>query len=119
MTSVGMASRNLAGLVPADFERSFCQAVVACPRFPLYAHAETWFGTSENDPNSRPQPVLSRTTSTTLQFPSVSGNDYRVEYSDDLVKWTPVIVTATGSSTTWTDLNAVNKTRRFYRVVMP
>lgn len=85
----------------------------------LYADAEAWFGTSDSDPNSRPQPVLSRTTSTTLQFPSVSGNDYRVEYSDDLVKWTPVTVTATGSSTTWTDLNAVNKIRRFYRVVMP
>jgi hypothetical protein len=62
---------------------------------------------------------LSRGTSTTLQFPTVSGNDYRVEYSDDLKKWTPTIVTATGASTTWTDLNAVSKTKRFYRVVIP
>ncbi|MBE2283225.1 MAG: S8 family serine peptidase [Prosthecobacter sp.] len=85
----------------------------------IYADDETWFGTSDSDVNSRPQFVLSRNTSTTLQFPSVSGNDYRIEYSDDLIKWTPVIITAAGASTTWTDLNAVNKTRRFYRVVIP
>jgi hypothetical protein len=85
----------------------------------IYSDDEAWFGTSDNDTSSRPQFVLSRTTSTTLQFPSVSGNDYRIEYSDDLIQWTPVIITATGASTTWTDLNAVNKTRRFYRVVIP
>lgn len=85
----------------------------------IHSDLETWFGTSDNDRSSMPQTVLSRTTATTLQFPSVDGNDYRIEYSDDLVKWTPVIVTATGASTTWTDLNAVNKKRRFYRVVIP
>ncbi len=85
----------------------------------IYADDEAWFGTSDNDSNNRPQFVLNRSTSTTLQFPSVSGNDYRVEYSADLVKWTPVVITATGASTTWTDLNAVNKTRRFYRIVIP
>ncbi|MCB1278964.1 S8 family serine peptidase, partial [Prosthecobacter sp.] len=85
----------------------------------VYADDEAWFGTSDHDRTSHPQFVLNRSTDTTLQFPSVSGNDYRVEYSDDLIKWTPVIVTATGSSTTWTDLNALNKTRRFYRVVIP
>jgi len=85
----------------------------------IYADAEAWFGTSDSDTNNRPQTVLSRNTSTTLQFQSVSGNDYRIEYSDDLLKWTPVIITANGSSTTWTDLNAVNKTRRFYRVTIP
>jgi hypothetical protein len=36
-----------------------------------------------------------------------------------LIDWTPVIVTAISSTTTWADLNAVNKTRRFYRVVIP
>ncbi|MFN0078403.1 MAG: S8 family serine peptidase [Prosthecobacter sp.] len=85
----------------------------------IHSDLETWFGTSDADPNSQPQTILNRTTSTTLQFPSVSGNDYRIEHSSDLIEWTPVIVTATGSTTTWTDLNAVNKTRRFYRVVIP
>lgn len=87
----------------------------------IYADEESWFGTSDNDPGSRPLPVLSRGSgaTTTLEFPSVSGHDYRIEYSEDLKTWKAVIVTATGSSTSWTDLNAVNKTRRFYRVVIP
>lgn len=54
-----------------------------------------------------------------LQFSSVPGNDYLIEYSDDLKEWTPNIFTATGTSTTWTDLNAVHKTHRFYRVGIP
>ncbi|HEY1048577.1 MAG TPA: S8 family serine peptidase [Prosthecobacter sp.] len=85
----------------------------------IYADIEAWFGTSDSDTGSLPQPVVSRGASTTLQFPSVSGNDYLVEYSDDLKTWKAVIVNATGASTTWTDLNAVNKMRRFYRVVIP
>lgn len=86
----------------------------------IYADEEQWFGTSDGDPNSRPQFVLNHSASiTTLQFPSVPGNDYRVEYSSDLINWTPVLVTATSTLTTWTDLNAINKPRRFYRVVIP
>jgi subtilisin family serine protease len=85
----------------------------------IHSDLETWFGTSDSDPNSQPQTILNRAASTTLQFSSLSGNDYRIEYSENLIDWTPVIVTATGSTTTWTDLNAVNKTRRFYRVVIP
>ncbi|MCB1278766.1 putative Ig domain-containing protein, partial [Prosthecobacter sp.] len=85
----------------------------------IHSDLESWFGTSDDDPASLPRTVLSRTTATSLRFPSVSGNDYRIEYSDDLIEWQAVIVTATGPSTTWTDLNAVKKTRRFYRVVIP
>lgn len=85
----------------------------------MHSDLETWFGTSDADPRSFPQTVLARSTSTTLQFSSVPGNDYLIEYSDDLKKWTPNIFTATGTSTTWTDLNAVLKTRRFYRVGIP
>jgi subtilisin-like proprotein convertase family protein len=85
----------------------------------IHSDIETWFGTSDSSPTSQPAFALNRGSSTTLQFPTVSGNDYRVEYSDDLKKWTPVIITATGASTTWTDLNAANKTKRFYRVVIP
>ncbi|OYW76748.1 MAG: hypothetical protein B7Z37_07515 [Verrucomicrobia bacterium 12-59-8] len=85
----------------------------------VHSDIETWFGTSDSDPRNFPQTVLSRTTSTMLQFPSVPGNDYLIEYSDDLQTWTPHIFTATGVSSTWTDLNAVKKTRRFYRVGIP
>ena len=85
----------------------------------VHSDLETWFGTSDADPRSYPQTILSRTTSTTLQFPSVSGSDYLIEYSDDLQTWTPNIFTATSSSSTWTDLNAVKKTRRFYRLGIP
>lgn len=85
----------------------------------VHSDLETWFGTSDSDPRSFPQTVLSRTTNTTLQFPSVPGNDYQIEYSDDLQTWTPDIFTATGTSSIWTDLNAVRKTRRFYRVGIP
>ena len=85
----------------------------------VHSDLETWFGTSDADQHSYPRTVLSRTSGTTLQFPSVSGNDYLIEYSDDLQTWTPNIFTATGSSSTWTDLNAVKKSRRFYRVGIP
>lgn len=85
----------------------------------VHSDIEAWFGTSDSSASSQPVLTLSRGTSTVLQFPSISGNDYRVEYSEDLEKWTPVIVAATGSSTTWTDLNAQNKVKRFYRVVIP
>ncbi|MCX6852743.1 MAG: S8 family serine peptidase [Verrucomicrobia bacterium] len=85
----------------------------------VHSDLETWFGTSDSDPRSFPQTVLSRTPSTMLQFPSISGTDYLIEYSDDLQTWTREIFTATGASSTWTDLNAVKKTRRFYRVGIP
>jgi len=85
----------------------------------IYSDLETWFGTSDTDPRSFPQTILSRTTSTTLQFPSVPNNDYLIEYSDDMQTWTPYIFTATGASSIWTDLDAVKKTSRFYRVGIP
>lgn len=85
-----------------------------------HADIEAWFGTSDASASTLPQPSLTRTGSgATLEFPSVSGRDYRIEYSDDLIDWTPVIVTAEGTTTTWTDLNAANKTRRFYRIRIP
>ena len=85
----------------------------------VHSDLETWFGTSDSDPRSFPQTALSRTTSATLQFPSVLNNDYLIEYSDDMQAWTSEIFTATGSSSTWTDLDAVKKTSRFYRVGIP
>jgi len=88
----------------------------------IHSDIETWFGTSDAEPASLPFPTITRSGGTTvLQFSTVVGNDYRIQYSEDLKDWTsvPGIITATGSLTTWTDLNAVNKTRRFYRVVIP
>ena len=85
----------------------------------IYDDMESWFGTSDNDFTSQPFTSLTRTASASLTFPSVPGNDYLVEFSDDLTDWSAVIVTATGTTTTWTDLNAVNKPRRFYRVAIP
>lgn len=85
----------------------------------IQADIEEWFGTSDHDFSHSPQVILNHSTSTSLQFPSVTGRDYRIEYSTDLLNWTSVIVTATGSETTWTDLNAANKSRRFYRIAIP
>ena len=85
----------------------------------MHADIESWFGTSDSDPGSQPQPVVSRTGGTTLQFPTVPGHDYVVEYSEDLKSWTAVTITATGTSTTWTDANATGKVRRFYRLAIP
>ena len=85
----------------------------------VYSDLEAWFGTSDSDPRSFPATVLSHGASTTLQFPSVLNNDYLIEYSDDMQNWTSEIFTATGSSSTWTDLNAFKKTQQFYRVGIP
>lgn len=86
----------------------------------IYSDEEEWFGTSDSNASQAPHTSLGRTGgASTLTFLSVAGKDYRIEYSDDLKKWTAIIVTATSSTTTWTDLNAASKTRRFYRVVIP
>ncbi|MDZ4286489.1 MAG: S8 family serine peptidase [Prosthecobacter sp.] len=86
----------------------------------IYSDVEEWFGTSDSDAGNLPFTALSRDAATTLTFASVSGNAYRVETSDDLIYWTPAtIITATSASTAWTDLNAGNKMRRFYRVAIP
>jgi len=85
----------------------------------IYSDVEDYFGTSDNNAFSQPTTSLSRAAGTTFTFASVPGNDYRVEYSDDLTHWSAVLVTATSTTTTWTDLNATNKLRRFYRVAIP
>lgn len=85
----------------------------------IHDDLESWFGTSDSNFNSQPTTSLSRTSGTSITFPSVAGNDYLVEFSNDLIHWSAVLVTATGTTTTWTDLNAANKTQRFYRVAIP
>ena len=86
----------------------------------FYSDDEAHFGTSDTDAPQFPRLALSLTESgAELGFPSVADNDYRIQYGDDMKEWRSVIVTATESSTTWTDPVASSKNRRFYRVVIP
>lgn len=86
----------------------------------FYADEETYFGTSDADPDAKPAATLAlEPGGARLEFPSVAGNAYRIEHSDDLITWTPVTVTAAGTSTAWTDPAAAGLPRRFYRVAIP
>ncbi len=85
-----------------------------------YADMEAHFGTSDSDANSKPQPTVSYgPTGAALTFPSISGNRYSIEHSDDLILWSPVIVTATDTTTSYLDPGAINVPRKFYRVAVP
>lgn len=85
-----------------------------------YADEEAYFGTSDSNANSRPQATVSYgPTGAALAFPSIPGNSYRVEHSDDLSHWSPVTVTATGTSMIYLDPGALSVPRRFYRVGVP
>ncbi len=85
-----------------------------------HTDSEAWFGTSDNNAGDFPRPALSRSgTAASLQFPSIAGKDYLIQHSDDLKKWTSLIITATSTSTTWADPGASGKARRFYRVEIP
>jgi hypothetical protein len=88
----------------------------------VYEDLESWFGTSDQAPTLVPQVTVQRSgNNTNLQFPSVAGNEYWIEYSENLGTWTriPGTIIATGPSTTWIDRNATNKPRRYYRVLLP
>ena len=86
----------------------------------FYADIEAHFGTSDNNAASKPSAAITYSASgAALQFPSVNGNSYRVERSDNLITWTPITVTATGPTTTYTDPSASSVSKRFYRVSMP
>jgi subtilisin family serine protease len=88
----------------------------------IHEDLESWFGTSDEVPTVIPQVTVERAGGlTTLRFPSVAGNEYWIEHSEDLGSWTryPGTITATGALTTWIDRNAVNKPRRYYRVLLP
>lgn len=86
----------------------------------FFADTESHFGTSDNDAAAKPHATITHSPSgVTLDFPSVNGNNYRVEHSDDLIFWTPVSITATGSTTTYSDPSATSVTQRFYRIAKP
>lgn len=81
---------------------------------------ESWFGTSDTNAAAMPVPAVSRTPSgATVSFPSVSGNSYAVDYSNDLLNWTTVLVTGSSSSTQWVDPAGPAGARRYYRVRKP
>jgi hypothetical protein len=81
---------------------------------------ETWFGTSDSSRQSSPAPRLSLDVNgATLTFPSVAGNAYIIEWSENLTNWTVAEpVTATDSSTSWQE-PALSATRRYFRVRKP
>ena len=82
---------------------------------------EAWFGTSDDHADQQPVANFAPGISGTMvSFPSVPGNAYRVESSDDLRLWVPLVtLTSTTSRTAWTDPAAGGLTRRFYRVTIP
>jgi subtilisin family serine protease len=85
-----------------------------------WADEEAAFGTSDTDPGTGPSAVVSIAVGgATVQFPSVIGRQYRLQYSVDLQTWTNVTVTATSTTTTWTDPSANMEALRFYRVAAP
>ena len=86
----------------------------------FFADAEAYFGTSDNDANAAPSAAVSYgAAGAVLVFPSVAGNSYRVERSDDLISWTPVTVNATATTTIYSDPDALTVPKRFYRVSQP
>jgi subtilisin-like proprotein convertase family protein len=87
----------------------------------VWADEEAAFGTSDTNASEKPFTRLTSVTitGTTLEFPSVIGKQYRVQYSADLQTWTSVSITATSTLTTWTDTGSSAAVRRFYRVVTP
>jgi subtilisin family serine protease len=87
----------------------------------FYTDMEDHFGTSDNNAGQTPQASLSFTPgNASLLFPSVSGKDYRIEYSDDLIEWAELpVTTANGTSTTVNQALSPAVTRRFYRVGIP
>lgn len=85
-----------------------------------YADVETWFGTSDTDPNSLPIPIITRTSEgVNLQFPSIPGKDYRIEFTDDMIKWSATRFNATSAVSNWLDRNLKSRQKRFYRVLIP
>ncbi len=82
------------------------------------ALTEAWFGTSDLDPVATPTPLSPASGAPGISFPSLPGYPYAVEYSDDLIFWNAVPVTADSAFTVWLDPQPW-LARRFYRVRRP
>jgi subtilisin-like proprotein convertase family protein len=85
------------------------------------AEIETWFGTSDADAGDAPSAMLALTGegAAAISFPSVPGNDYAIDVSDDLVVWSTESITASAATTTWTDANGADAQRRYFKVRKP
>lgn len=87
----------------------------------VWADDEAAFGTSDSNAGDKPFTRLSSVspTGTTIEFPSVIGQPYRIQYSTDLQNWSSVPITATSTLTSWSDAGSSSAERKFYRVVTP
>lgn len=84
---------------------------------------EMAFGTDPFSASSKPAPVTTLRDAVTGQFTitwsSANGRSYTIEYRDDLAtgSWQPLTsVTATGTSSSYTDTTSTTQPQRFYRV---
>ncbi|HWB03936.1 MAG TPA: S8 family serine peptidase [Verrucomicrobiales bacterium] len=84
------------------------------------AEVEAWFGTSDENRGAVPFTSLAVSEDgPSLSFPSLRGYAYAVEFSDDLLTWNTVPVTAFSGLTSWSDATAPLLGRRYYRVRRP
>lgn len=84
------------------------------------AEVEAWFGTSDSSIDSTPVPVMSTASGTpSISFPSVPGNSYAVESSDDLLTWILTPVTAANTTTVWLDSAGPAGRHRYFKVHKP
>jgi hypothetical protein len=84
------------------------------------AEVEAWFGTSDENRGAVPFTSLAVSEDgPSLSFPSLRGYAYAVEFSDDLLTWNTVPVTAFSGLTSWSDAAAPLLGRRYYRVRRP
>jgi uncharacterized repeat protein (TIGR01451 family) len=80
-------------------------------------------GTNPNDPTSRwSATAVASGADIQISFQTVTGAKYRVETTDDLVNtpWSILFdkIAGTGSPLMVTDINALNSSHRFYRVIV-
>jgi subtilisin-like proprotein convertase family protein len=107
----------------AGLDSGFVDQFVIYPdtdRDGFYADMEAHFGTSDSDASTTPKATASYSSSgLDLLFPSVVGHEYYIEYSEDLLEWDGLTITATENPTIWQDPSATGKSKQFYRVSVP
>ena len=66
--------------------------------------------------------IMRNTSATQIQFPSISGKTYRLEYRDDWItgSWLTLLdeIAGTGASVQVIDPSAAGVTKRFYRLAI-
>lgn len=83
---------------------------------------EAFFGTDPVNPASQPRLLITpglNGDGTTVSFPSVVGNSYLVQSSEDMLTWNSVIVKATANPLVWTDVVPPAAGRKYYRAGNP